>query len=71
MSVQKFNSFEEAEHALWEFQPDKEYYTSLRAFFSLAQRLRPIKPQPGIQKFKSIEDKMRCTDAAGYSAEKG
>lgn len=59
MSIQKFRSFEEAEKALWEFRPDGNYYTRLRAFFLLAQRLHPIQPQPGIQKFKNIDEKKR------------
>ena len=61
MSIRKFKSFEDAEQALWEFHPDKEYYARLRTFFSMAERLSPIKPQPGIRKFRNIEEKDRCT----------
>ncbi len=56
MPIYKYRSFEEAERALWNFNPDTEYYRQVSQLFDLAFRLSPLKNTPGIFKFKSIDD---------------
>ncbi|OGU70336.1 MAG: hypothetical protein A2V93_11570 [Ignavibacteria bacterium RBG_16_34_14] len=56
MPVQKFNSFEEAERALWNFNPDKEYYDRVRAFYKLFAKLSKFSYPKGIFKFRTFEE---------------
>lgn len=55
MSIQKFKSFEEAEKALFHFQPDQGYYQMVSRFFDLACRLNPPRHPRGIFKFSDLE----------------
>jgi hypothetical protein len=58
MTLQKFHSFADAERALWEFNPDENYYRRVRALFAAGRRLCP--PQPvrrGITRLRSIDEK--------------
>lgn len=48
---------EEAERALWQFKPDYDYFERVRALFDLSEQLLRRKPQPGIRKFRSIEER--------------
>lgn len=57
MGITRFKSFEEAERALWVFEPDNAYYQRIRDMFELAERLCPARPQTGISKFRSIGEK--------------
>lgn len=59
MGITKFSTFEEAERALLVLEPDSAYYQRIREMFELAERLCPAKPQTGITKFRSIEEKGR------------
>ena len=54
--IQKFKSFEEARRALWNFNPDKEYYEKVDKFFELAFKLVKTKEKPGIKKFRTLEE---------------
>lgn len=54
MPIYTYTSFEEAEKALWNFNPDKAYYKKISHLFEVAFSLSPHKCEPGIQKFKSI-----------------
>lgn len=56
MSVLKFKSFEEAERALWHFNPDQEYYEKIGELWDFADGLAPIRYPQGIFKFHSIEE---------------
>lgn len=56
MSVQKFKTFEEAEKALWNFNPDSEYYKKLRAFYKLFSKLSKFSYPKGVFKFKTLEE---------------
>jgi len=56
MPVYKFKSFEEAHRALWNFSPDKNYYSRIRGLFRLAYHLLPPKPRPGIHKYRTLEE---------------
>ena len=59
MGITKFKSFQEAERALWTYFPDEDYYKRIRALFELKEKLSPTKPQPGIRKYKSLDDRMK------------
>jgi hypothetical protein len=59
MPIFKYKSFEEAERALWNFNPDDAYLDRVAALFELAKGLNPIKYPPGIFKFKTIEEANR------------
>ncbi len=56
MPVQKFKSFEEAEKALWNFNPDKNYYKSVSNFYRLFSRLTKIQVSKGVFKFRNHEE---------------
>jgi hypothetical protein len=56
MPVQKFKTFEEAEKALWNFQPDDAYFARVAELWEFANKLNPISYPRGIFKFKTIEE---------------
>jgi hypothetical protein len=56
MAIYKFKTFEEAEKALWCFEPDKEYYIKVAELFDLAEKLHPLRYPRGIFKFKNIQE---------------
>ena len=56
MPVQKFKTFEEAEKALWTFQPDKSYFRRLSALYRFTRELNPISYPRGVFKYHSLED---------------
>lgn len=56
MSIQKFKTFEEAEQALWNFKPDKEYYRQVREFYKLFAKLNKFSYPKGVFKFKTFEE---------------
>ena len=60
MGVTKFRTFEEAEQALWKFEPDRTYFEQIRSTFELAERLHNFPLQPGVTKYRSIEEKNRA-----------
>ena len=58
MTVYKYKSFEEAEKALWNFNPDQRYFDRIKQFWNFASKLSPAKPfKKGIVKFHSITEK--------------
>ena len=59
MPVQKFKSFEDAEKALWNYEPDDAYFQRVRRLFEFAEKLNPIRCPHGIFKFKTIEEANR------------
>ena len=56
MPVQKFKTFEEAERALWNYNPDSDYYKKLREFYKLFSRLSKFSYPKGVFKFRSLEE---------------
>ena len=56
MPVQKFKTFEEAERALLNFQPDEAYFARVAELWEFANELDPISYPRGIFKFKTIEE---------------
>ncbi|MBD3304932.1 hypothetical protein GF339_01085 [candidate division KSB3 bacterium] len=56
MPVYKYKTCEEAEKALWNFQPDEAYFKQVAALWDFAEKLFPIRYPHGIFKYKSIEE---------------
>ncbi len=56
MSVYKCTSFEEAEQAFGNFQPDKAYFKRVAELWDFADKFSPIQYPRGIFKFKTIEE---------------
>jgi len=56
MPVQKFKNFEEASRALWNFNPDKNYYQGISKFYKLFSRLSKIHVSKGIFKFRNLQE---------------
>jgi len=56
MSIQKFKSFQEAERALWCFNPDEKYFKQVRELFKLANRLCPLNFPRWVFKYCTLEE---------------
>ncbi|HFE64893.1 hypothetical protein B1H10_07940 [candidate division KSB1 bacterium 4484_188] len=56
MPVYKFKTFEEAERALWNFNPDEAYYARVAELWNFANKLSPVSYPRGIFKFRSLEE---------------
>lgn len=56
MPVYKYKTFEEAERALWNFNPDEAYHDKVAQLWEFANRLCPITYPKGIFKYRSIEE---------------
>jgi hypothetical protein len=60
MPVYKFRTFEEAERALWNFNPDSNYYDRVKQLWDFANKLAPARPfKKGLFKFRSIKEANR------------
>ncbi len=59
MPVYKYKTFEDAEKALWCFNPDKEYFKRVAELWNFANKLNPVKYPKGIFKFKTLEEANR------------
>lgn len=56
MSIQKFKTLDEAEQALWCYNPDEKYFKQVRELFKLANRLCPPDFPRGIFKYRTMEE---------------
>ena len=56
MPIYRYKTFEEAEEALWNFDPDEAYYRKVFAMLETGRKLLGFKCKPGIQKFKTFEE---------------
>ena len=56
MPIYKYKTFEEAERALWNFNPDERYYDRVAELWEFANELNPIQYPRGIFKFKTFEE---------------
>lgn len=56
MPVQKFKTFEEASQALWNFNPDEQYYRQVRNLYKMYSKLSKFKYPHGVFKFKTFEE---------------
>ena len=56
MPVQKFKTFEEADRALWCFEPDAAYYKRIEKLFKLAHELYHPEYPKGVHKYKTFAD---------------
>jgi hypothetical protein len=54
--VYKYKSFEDARRGLWHINVNEDYYSSLKEFFKLAEKISSLKFPPGIYKFKTLEE---------------
>ncbi|HOM89045.1 MAG TPA: hypothetical protein PLH80_10965 [Spirochaetota bacterium] len=54
--IYKYKTFDEAQRALWNFNPDAKYYEQVRQLFLLSSKLYPIQCRRGIFLFKTIEE---------------
>jgi hypothetical protein len=59
MPVDKFKNFEDAEKALWNFNPDGAYFKRVAELWAFADQLNPIVYPKGIFKFKNLEEANR------------
>ncbi len=55
MPVYKYKSFEDAQKALWCFEPDADYYKQLSELWNTADKLKPVVCHRGVYKFKNID----------------
>lgn len=56
MPVYKYRTFEEAERALWNFNPDEAYFKRVADLWAFADQLNPIIYSKGIFKFRNLEE---------------
>ncbi len=62
MPIEKFETFEEAEQALWCFEPDAEYYKRVRELWKVANHLCPPQFPQGVFKYKTFEEANKQKD---------
>lgn len=62
MPVFKYKTYEEAEKALWNFEPDEAYFHRIVKLFEFAQKLNPVHYPHGVFKYRSIEDANRQSE---------
>jgi hypothetical protein len=62
MPIKKFTSFNEASKALWELNPDIEYYERMKRHFDFWSKLSKQKSKAGVQKFRSYEDLLKAKE---------
>jgi hypothetical protein len=56
MTVFKYKTFEDAEQALWNFNPDERFFRKIHELFFLAEKLNPVNYPPGVFKYKTFEE---------------
>ncbi len=54
MPIYKYKTFEEAERALWNFNPDENYYQRVAELWDFASKLNQIVYSRGVFKFKTL-----------------
>ncbi len=62
MPIYKYKTFEEAEKALWNFNPDEKYYDKVGELWEFANELSSISYPKGIFKFRSVEEANKHRD---------
>ena len=62
MPVYKYKTLEDAEKALWNFEPDESYYERVAKLFEFSQKLNPIRFPKGVFKYKTLEEANRQRD---------
>ncbi len=56
MAVLKYKTFEDAEQALWNFNPDNDFFRKIHELFVLAAKLNPVIYPRGVFKYKTFEE---------------
>ncbi len=59
MPIYKYNSFEEAERALWNFLPNEAYFHRVAELWEFANKLAPMSYPKGIFRYRNIEEANR------------
>ncbi len=56
MPVYKYKNFKEADQALWNFNPDEDYFYQIHQLFILTDKINPTKCRPGVLKYHTLEE---------------
>ena len=56
MPVYKYKTFEEADQALWNLNPDEIFFRKIHELFILAVKLNPVIYPRGVFKYKTFEE---------------
>ena len=56
MPVYKYKTYQEAERALWNFNPDKAYFKKIHELFIMADKMNPVIYPKGIFKYKTLDE---------------
>ncbi len=56
MPVYKYKTFEEADQALWNFNPDENYYYQIHQLFILTDKINAVKCRAGILKYHTLQE---------------
>lgn len=56
MAVLKYKTFEDAEQALWNFNPDENFFREIHELFIFAAKLNPVVYPRGVFKYKTFEE---------------
>ena len=56
MPIYKYRTFEEADQALWNFDPDLDFFKEINELFSMSEKLNPRNCLQGLWKFRTIKD---------------
>ena len=56
MPIYKYKTFEEADQALWNFNPDSDFFKEINELFSMSEKLNAPKCRQGLWKFRTIEE---------------
>jgi hypothetical protein len=59
MPVYKYKNFDDAEKALWNFNPDATYFSRIAELWKFADKISPINYPQGIFKFRNVEEANR------------
>lgn len=62
MPVYKYRTFEEAERALWNFNPDEAYFKRVAELWEFADQLNSIIYPKGVFRFRNIEEANKHRD---------
>ena len=60
--VFRFKTFEEAEQALWCFEPDEAYWERVRRLWALGDRLATRRYPRGVFRYRTVEEANREAD---------
>lgn len=56
MQIFKYKTFEDAEKAIWELEPDNDYFSLIELLFKLANEMSSIRYPREVFKFAELEE---------------